>query len=190
MLAGPPAKPMLNRRLAAFLSSSGSCDCRIRDPPAEPVTTLKQEVVMRIKALVTTLALVGMSLISPLQAEAQRQDVGQATFGNLIAALNNINAQVRALENVDINEIRVVSADNLARGANVQALNNAVNRNNVEILNLRNVLNNSLNDNEVLRNALQNALQNAEILTEPNVFVSRVVAIEVLRTGDVIVFYR
>jgi hypothetical protein len=135
-------------------------------------------------------AAVGLSLGMAGEASAQQQQVGQATFGNLIAALNNINAQVRALENVDVSEVRVVSADNLARGANVEALNNALNRNNVEILNLRNVLNNSLNDNEVLRNALQNALQNAEILTEPNVFVQRVVAVEVLRTGDIILFYR
>jgi hypothetical protein len=141
-------------------------------------------------AVIALCAAATLAFVAPSNASAQQQQVGQATFGNLIAALNNINAQVRALENVDVREVRVVSADNLARGANVEALNNALNRNNVEILNLRNVLNNSLNDNEVLRNALQNALQNANILTEPNVFVQRVVAIEVLRTGDVIVFYQ
>jgi hypothetical protein len=144
-----------------------------------------------IKAMILGLFVAfAVAVGAPAEAAAQQQQVGQATFGNLIAALNNINAQVRALENVDINEIRVVSADNLARGANVEALNNALNRNNVQILNLRNVLNNSLNDNEVLRNALQNALQNANIEVNPDVFIQRVVAIEVLRTGDVIVFYR
>jgi hypothetical protein len=141
-------------------------------------------------AVIALCAATFLSFSAVESAQAQQQRVGQATFGNLIAALNNINAQVRALENVDISEVRVVSADNLARGANVEALNNALNRNNVEILNLRNVLNNSLRDNEVLRNALQNALQNAEILTEPNVFIQRVIAVEVLRTGDVILFYR
>jgi hypothetical protein len=137
-------------------------------------------------AVIALCAAATLAFVAPSNASAQQQQVGQATFGNLIAALNNINAQVRALENVDVREVRVVSADNLARGANVEALNNALNRNNVEILNLRNVLNN----NEVLQNALRNALQNANILTDPNVFVQRVVAIEVLRTGDVIVFYQ
>ena len=125
-----------------------------------------------VGALALALAAVGM----PERAEAQQQDVGQATFGNLIAALNNINAQIRALENVDIDEVRVVNVQNVLNKNNVNAFNNALNRNNVEILNLRNVLNN----NEIIKNALNNN----------NVAIDRVVAISVLSGGDIIVFYQ
>lgn len=105
------------------------------------------------------------------------QQVGQATFGNLIAALNNIAVEIdelNALNNLTIEDVRVVNVEDLLNGKRVNALNNALNRNNVEILNLRNVLNN----NEIIKDALN------------NINVSDVVAIDVLSGGDVIVFIR
>jgi hypothetical protein len=70
----------------------------------------------------------------------------------------------------------VVDANNVLSGNNVQALNNALNRNDVDI----NVLRDAINNNEVLNNALQNA----------NIAVTDVVAVEVLSGGDIVVFTR
>lgn len=104
----------------------------------------------------------------------------QGSFGGLIAALNNINVQ---LENLDVDiigdievgdvEVTVVDASELLKGARIRALNNALNRNNVEILNLRNVL----NDNDVLNDALNNL----------NIDIDDVIAIDVL-SGELVVF--
>ena len=103
----------------------------------------------------------------------------QVNTGNLITALNNIVVeigQLNALNDLTVENVRVVNVKDVLNGNNVQALNNALNRNNVEILNLRNVLNN----NEVIKNALNNN----------NVAVGQVVAIDVLSGGDVILFYQ
>ncbi|WP_394886713.1 hypothetical protein ACG873_19035 [Mesorhizobium sp. AaZ16] len=110
-------------------------------------------------------------------AQQGRQAAGQANFGNLIAALNNVSVQaqnVRALENVNV--VDVVDVNNVASGNNVQILNNALNKNDVDI----NVLRDAINDNKVLNNALQNA----------NVNVNDVVAVNVLSGGDIVVFTR
>lgn len=129
----------------------------------------------RLLSVLVVVTLLGIAMAP--NASAQQQDVGQATFGNLIAALNNINAQVRALENVDIEDVDV-------RVVNVEDVQNNLNNNQVEVLNnaLQNAdidaLQNFLNDNEVLQNALQNA----------DVTISDVVAIDVLSGGDIVVY--
>lgn len=113
----------------------------------------------------------------PSQVRAQDNTAGQATFGNLIAALNNVSVQINnleALNNIDVRRVRVVSADNLLRGANIEALNNALNRNEVEIVTLRNTLNN----NRVLNDFLKNN----------NVLISDVIAIDVLSGGEIVIF--
>ena len=110
---------------------------------------------------------------------AKNEQTGQVTYGNLIAALNNINVQINnleALNDLTVDRVRVVSADNLLQDGNIQALNNALNRNETEILNLRDVL----NDNNIIQEALNNN----------NVAVNDVVAIDVLSGGDVVVFYQ
>lgn len=133
---------------------------------------------MKLTRTLMAAALVAGSLvvISPDQAAAQQQDVRQASVGNLISALNNINAQVRALENVNVENVRVVTVKDVLNDNNVQAFNNALNRNNVEILNLRNVL----NDNEIIKNSLN----------ENNIAIGQVVAVDVLSGGDVVIFYQ
>ncbi len=113
------------------------------------------------------------------------QTAGQATFGNLIAALNNINVQIdrlNALNDLTIGDVNVVNVEDVLNGNNVQALNNALNRNDVDINVLRDVLNNSLNNLnvEILNDALNNN----------NVAVGDVVAIDVLSGGDVNVFFQ
>jgi len=105
----------------------------------------------------------------------------QANFGNLISALNNVAVQ---LENVqvlsNIGNLEVVHVQDVLNGNNVQALNNALNRNAVDIALLQNFLNNSVNNNniEVLKNFLNNS----------NVNISDLVAVNVLSGGDIVVF--
>lgn len=129
--------------------------------------------------LVATLCAGVLTLGVSTAALAQNQQTGQATFGNLIAALNNISVEINdlsALNDLTINDVQVVNVQDTLNGNNVQALNNALNRNNVEVITLQNTLNN----NEVIKNALNNN----------NVAINRVVAIDVLSGGDVIVFYQ
>ncbi|MBD2742646.1 hypothetical protein [Coleofasciculus sp. FACHB-1120] len=121
--------------------------------------------------------ILGIPAVALAQQTPPVQQTGQATVGNLIAALNNISVQVnnlQALNDLTVEDVRVVNVEGILNNNNVEALNNALNRNNVEILNLRNVLNN----NEVIKNALNNN----------NVAVNDVVAIDVLSGGDVVVF--
>ena len=113
----------------------------------------------------------------PSTSAAQGQTSGQATFGNLVSALNNINAQIdrlNALNDLTVSQVRVVNVQDLLNGNNTNALNNALNRNHTEIVKLRDVLNN----NEVIKNALNSN----------NVALDRVVAINVLSGGGVTVF--
>lgn len=118
----------------------------------------------------------------PERIEAQEAPrAAQVTVGNLIAALNNVNVQItrlEALNDLTIQDVRLVNVRDVLNDANIQAFNNALNRNNVEILNLRNVL----NDNEVIKNALNN--------NQVPIAIGQVVAIDVLSGGDVIVFYQ
>ncbi|MEW5857849.1 MAG: hypothetical protein AB1861_10785 [Cyanobacteriota bacterium] len=121
--------------------------------------------------------ILGIPAVALAQQTPPVQQTGQATVGNLIAALNNIAVQVnnlQALNDLTVQDVRVVNVEDVLNNNNVNALNNALNRNNVEILNLRDVLNN----NEVIKNALNNN----------NVAVNDVVAIDVLSGGDVVVF--
>lgn len=130
-----------------------------------------------MKRTLSALFVGALVVLAAAPAVSAQQNSEQATFGNLVAALNNISAQIdnlEALNDLTVEDVRVVSADNLLRGANVEALNNALNRNNVEVLRLRDVL----NDNEIIKNALNNN----------NVAVNDVVAIDVLSGGEVVVF--
>jgi len=87
----------------------------------------------------------------------------QANFGNVISALNNVAVQVDRLNALsNIGELRVVNVRDVLNGNNVQALNNALNRNDVSIL--------------------DQALQNANILND------NVIAVNVLSGGQVVLF--
>ena len=95
----------------------------------------------------------------------QAQSGPQAVLVGLVNALLSVNAQGSQVGLVNLNN----SLNNL------RALNNFLNRNNINItLENINVLSN--NQLELLRNARIN--------------ISRVVAVEILRTGDIIVFQR
>lgn len=155
---------------------------------------------MRVRALLPVTAL-GLAMTAgacsdvPLAPEAaalqvpeasfQRQNAntGQATFGNLIAALNNITVNINELEalnDLTVADVRVVNVEDVLNGNNVEALNNALNNNDVDINVLRDFLNNSLNDNTVVVN---------DVLDIQGVLVQDVIALDVnVLTGQVTVF--
>ena len=120
-----------------------------------------------------------IALAIPNNAQAQQQNVGQAAFGNLIAALNNINAQVRALENVDVEveDVQVVNIGDIEDNLNenqIEVLNNALQNADID------ALQNFLNNNDVLNDALN----------ENNIQISDVVAVNVLSGGDIVIYTR
>ena len=123
--------------------------------------------------------MLGVPAVMTMQQPASAQQAGQRTSGTLIAALNNIAVQInnlKALNNLTVEDVQVVNVKDVLNGNNVEAFNNALNRNNVEILTLQNTLNN----NEIIKNVLNNN----------NVEIGQVVAIDVLSGGDVIVFFQ
>lgn len=138
---------------------------------------------------VALFAAVVMAFMIPTQAQAQdtsqappppppmQQETDQVTFGNLIAALNNLNANIQdveALNDLSVEDVRVVNVDDLLQGANVNALNNALNKNETDITALQDFL----NQNQVLNDALN----------QNNVAVEDVVAVDVLSGGEVVIF--
>lgn len=127
----------------------------------------------RISIAALVLALVGLMAV-PNSAQAQQQE-GQANFGNLIAALNNVNAQVQALQDAEIEDVQVV---------NVEDIHDNLNDNQVE------TLNNTFQDAEidVLRNAIQDNETLNNSLNQNDVQVSDVVAVDVLSGGEVVVY--
>jgi hypothetical protein len=124
-----------------------------------------------MKLMSSTIALALVLMASAPSFGQQR--ARQVTFGNLIAALNNINVQlenIHVLEDIEIGDITVVDARNLLRGSNINALNNVLRNANIEI------------------DVLRNALQNFDILRDANIVITDVIAIDVLSGGDVRLF--
>lgn len=139
----------------------------------------------RHSLLIAVIATITTAWLSPLDATAQVQVGRQATVGNLIAALNNINVEIdelNALNDLTVQDVQVVNVENVLNDANIKAFNNALNRNNVEILNLRNVLNNNQCSVVAVCDAIKNVLNNN------NIAIGDVVAIDVLSGGEVVVF--
>ena len=113
----------------------------------------------------------------------QNPNTGQATFGNLIAALNNVAVNINNLEllnDLTVAGVRVVTVEDVLNGNNVEALNNALNNNDVDVNVLRDFLNNSVNDNTVIVN---------DVLDIQGVLVQDVIALDVnLLSGQVTIF--
>jgi hypothetical protein len=133
-------------------------------------------------ATVLAVALLLLSIAGPALAQTQDNEVRQVTFGNLIAALNNINVEInnlQALNDLTITDVRVVNVEDVLNDNNVRAFNNALNRDEVDIAVLQNFLNNSLNDNVVTIR---------EVLSNNNVAIGEVVAIDVLSGDDVVIY--
>ncbi len=105
----------------------------------------------------------------------------QINTGNLVSALNNVNVeidQLNVLNDLTITDVRVVNVEDSVN--NNRVLNNVLNNNQTDIAVLQDFLNNSVNNNnvEIIKNVLNNN----------DVDIDDVVAIDVLRNGDVVVF--
>ena len=140
---------------------------------------------------VSSLCVLTLALcLSASPAHAQ-QNNRQANFGNLIAALNNINVQIENLEVLtdlidigvievgDIN-VEVITVENVLSGNNIRALNNALNRNEVEI----NILRDFLNNNTILQDFLNNSLNNWDV----DILINELIAVNVLSGGDIVIY--
>ncbi len=120
-----------------------------------------------------------MAIGASSAAAAPNQAAGQVNQGNLISALNNVAVQVgdvTALNDLTIQDVQVVNVEDVLNNSNV--LNNVLRDANVQVL--QDFLNDSLNNNnvEIIKEALNNN----------NVLISDVVAVNVLSGGDLIVF--
>lgn len=132
----------------------------------------------KIAALLTAGAMT-LAVPGPALAQSQANQVAQFNTGNLVSALNNVSAEINnleALNDLNVEDVRVVNVEDVLNGNNVRALNNALNRNDVDV----NVLRNAINDNEVIKQALN----------DNNVAITDVVAVDVLSGGDVVVYYQ
>lgn len=129
------------------------------------------------------LALPGAALAQPTQADvnadaqadvAAQADVNaQVNTGSLISALNNLSVEIdelNALNDLTVGDVTVVDVDNVLNANNVEAFNNALNNNDVDI------------DADVLNDSV------IEVLNANDVDVDDVVAVNVLDNGDVVVF--
>ena len=100
---------------------------------------------------------------------------GQVSFGQLISALNNIAVQVdrvEALNDLTVEDVRVVNVQDTLNGNRVRALNNALRDADID------ALQNFLNDNEIIKDSLNNN----------EVAINDVVAVSVLDGGEIVVF--
>ena len=137
---------------------------------------------MRTKKTAAAMLAASAALAVPFAAPATAQNrAGQVNQGNLISALNNIAVQIdrlNALNDLTVQDVQVVNVEDVLNNNNV--LNNSLNRNDVDVNVLRDFLNNSLNNNnvEIIKNVLNNN----------NIDIDDVVAIDVLRNGDVVLF--
>ncbi len=134
---------------------------------------MKSKTKVRLAAGLTAGAMM-LSLSGPAFAQPT-----QVNAGNLVSALNNVNVeidQLRVLNNLTITDVQVVNVEDSVN--NNRALNNILNNNQTDIDVLQNFLNNSNVNVDIIEDVL---ILNGNTLDD-------VVAIDVLRNGDVVVF--
>ena len=105
----------------------------------------------------------------------------QINTGSLVSALNNVNVeidQLNVLNDLTITDVQVVNVEDSVN--NNRVLNNVLNNTQTDIAVLQDFLNDSVNNNnvEIFKNVLNN--NDGDI--------DDVVAIDVLRNGDVVLF--
>ncbi|MDP8902000.1 MAG: hypothetical protein M3N33_12860 [Actinomycetota bacterium] len=138
---------------------------------------MKSKAKVRLAAGLTAGAMM-LSLSGPAFAAP-----AQINTGSLVSALNNVNIeidQLNVLNGLTITDVQVVNVEDSVN--NNRVLNNILNNNQTDIDVLRDFLNNSLNNNDV------NVLTIENVLNQNNIDIDDVVAIDVLRNGDVVVF--
>jgi hypothetical protein len=102
---------------------------------------------------------------------------GQPNWGTLMSSINNTSSEVtelQGLKNLTPTNVQVVNVSDLAKGNNMEALHNALQRHDADITKLRT----ALGANTVITQQLKSK----------NIAANRVVAIDVDPTGTVYVF--
>ena len=113
----------------------------------------------------------------PAVPEVQQE--GQGTYENMIAALGNLNselAQLNAMTDLTVTNVRIFDADYLASGQDPAMLDQAVATHGAEIQSVQSTLAN----HEIVRAVLQAV----------NIPVESVVAVDALDAGDVAIYYQ
>lgn len=142
-------------------------------------------ILRRISLIALFIALAGLMVV-PNSAQAQQEtqpwEQDQERFTNLIDALNNIDMQARALENVQAREVEVVDVEEIRRDLDE---------------NQTQTLDEALQDAETNRDALHEALRGNQAITQAleeetqqeDVEIRDVVAVHMGEEGEVVVFY-
>jgi hypothetical protein len=107
------------------------------------------------------------------------QQEGQGTYENMVAALDNLRAevdQIHAMPDLTVTNVRMFDADYLASGKDRAALDQAVATHGEEIQYVRS----TLASHEIVRTVL-GAVQ---------IPVERVIAVDTLDAGDVAIYYQ
>ncbi len=130
----------------------------------------------------TAMALaVGVTAPAALAQTSQVDQDLRVNQGNLVSALNNVDAEVGALNvlnDLTVTDVRVVNVEDSVN--NNRVLNNVLNNNQTDVAVLQDFLNNSANNNNV--EILNDALDNNDVNVED------VVAVDVLSDGTVVLF--
>lgn len=135
----------------------------------------------RVSLVALFLALLGLLVVpEPTYAQQEREpwDTDQDSFRNLIEAIENVEAQIRALEQQDVQNVQFVSLEDIRGELDEnqerqldQALQEASTKE----------LHRSLNQHEAISSSME------EVREDVNV--RDVVAMNVQKNGDVVVFY-
>jgi hypothetical protein len=146
---------------------------------------------IRALALAGLLAVGAVAVAVPANAQqggannrgGQNQAGNAALAGLIDVLLQNTAVSIQAALNdvLNENEIRVVNLNDVLNGNQTNILTDILNESTVlsdRVVNVQNVLNNSLNNNEVLKDFLNNN----------NVAVNDVVAVDVLSGGDIVIY--
>lgn len=143
---------------------------------------------LRTLAVLPALALAAVAFAPAAQAQPagpNNQQQRAITLGGLIDALIQVQANINdVLNDADIlnnslnnNNVQVVNVEDVLNGAQINVLSDILN--NSEVLSRNDVLlQDFLNNNEVLKNFLNDA----------NINVEDVIAIDVLDTGNIVIF--
>lgn len=136
--------------------------------------------IRRVSLVALFLALAGLvALPNGVQAQDQPAQPGdQASFSNLIEALNNTQAQVRALEQQNVQDVQLANVENIRQNIDdnkKQRLDKALEQANTD------KLHKALQENQAVNRALEEA--------QEDVSVDDVVAVDALGEGGAVVYY-
>ena len=148
-------------------------------------------------AAVATAAIAAMvtpSLSNAQDTTTKKTSTGEVamrpSFGSLISAINSsssTNSKVKALTSVNATDVQLVNVEDLLQGNNVEALNNALTKNQSDIETLRTTLGGSQAFSTVLATADTSASATSSMSMKPAA--KDIVAADVSPDGKVTLYY-